>query len=151
MITLSNTKLNLSPVFPAAPVDDGQPRPVFVLTGDLHNSFAIKITDRVWEFASGPHNSGNHPVVSEAGRPPNGLFESRGKDAEIRWSTYFRDDTPAPRRQPVYTLVRIQNVFPNATQDGEERWVAFPRPQAIIQYYSGLTGKLLYAESILAR
>ena len=44
-------------------------KPVFVLTGDLHNSFAIKITDSVWEFASGPHNSGNHPVSSEGGPP----------------------------------------------------------------------------------
>ena len=25
--------------------------PVFVSTGDLHNSFAITVTDRVWEFA----------------------------------------------------------------------------------------------------
>src|SRR5262245_10172164 len=24
-------------------------RPVFVMTGDLHNSFAIKVTDRIWE------------------------------------------------------------------------------------------------------
>ena len=39
---------------------DGLGKPVFVLTGDLHNSFAIKVTDRVWEFASGPHNSVNH-------------------------------------------------------------------------------------------
>ena len=44
-------------------------KPVFVLTGDLHNSFAIKLTDRVWEFASGPHNSTNHPLRSE-GQPP---------------------------------------------------------------------------------
>ncbi|MEK6238419.1 MAG: alkaline phosphatase D family protein, partial [Planctomycetales bacterium] len=35
-------------------------KPVMVLTGDLHNSFVIKITDRVWECASGPHNSNNH-------------------------------------------------------------------------------------------
>ena len=33
---------------------DSLGKPVFVLTGDLHNSFVIKITDRVWEFASGP-------------------------------------------------------------------------------------------------
>ncbi len=125
-------------------------KPVFVLTGDLHNSFAIKITDRVWEFASGPHNSGNHPVASESGRPPNGLFESRGKPAEIRWSTYFLDDSATPRRQPVYCLVRLQNVFSNPGKDSRQRWIAYPRPQAIFQYYSGLTGELLYAESVLA-
>ncbi len=126
-------------------------QPVFVLTGDLHNSFAIKITDRVWEFASGPHNSGNHPAASEAGRPPNGPFESRGKQAEIRWSTYFLDDSQMPRRNPVYCLVKLQNVFNNPAEDGQDRWVAYPRPQALFQYYSGLTGELLYAESVLAR
>ncbi len=35
-------------------------QPVLVLTGDLHNSIAIKVTDNVWEFAAGPHNSNNH-------------------------------------------------------------------------------------------
>ena len=129
---------------------DGLGKPVFVLTGDLHNSFAIKITDRVWEFASGPHNSGNHPAASEASRPPNGMFESRGKPAEIRWSTYFLDDSAAPRRQPVYCIVRLQNVFNNPGRDGQDRWVAYPQPQAIFQYFSGLTGDLLYAESVLA-
>ena len=33
---------------------------VFVMTGDLHNSFAIKVTDNIWEFCCGPHNSVNH-------------------------------------------------------------------------------------------
>ncbi len=124
---------------------------VFVLTGDLHNSFAIRITDSVWEFASGPHSSRNHPLVSEAGRPPNGSFESRGRTAEIRWSTFFLDDSlPAGRARPVYCVVRINNVFENPASDGSQRLVAYPRPQAVFQYYDGLTGDLLYAESILA-
>ena len=128
---------------------DGLGKPVFVLTGDLHNSFAIKITDRVREFASGPHSSGNHALESEAGRPPNGDFESRGRNAQIRWSTFFLDDS-TKRRRPVYCLVRINNVFNNPGPSGGSRWVAYPRPQAIFQYYDGLTGDLLYAESILA-
>ena len=128
---------------------DGLGKPVFVLTGDLHNSFAIKITDRVREFASGPHSSGNHALESEAGRPPNGDFESRGRNAQIRWSTFFLDDSTG-RRRPVYCLVRINNVFNNPGPSGRSRWVAYPRPQAIFQYYDGLTGDLLYAESILA-
>ena len=37
-------------------------KPVFILTADLHNSFAIKVTDRVWEFASGPLNSLPRPA-----------------------------------------------------------------------------------------
>ncbi len=129
---------------------DSLGKPVFVLTGDLHNSFAIKITDWVWEFASGPHNSGNHAAVSEAGRPPNGPFESRGKESEIRWSTYFADDSALPRRNPVYCVVKINNVFNNPAKDRKDRWVAYPKPQATFKYFSGLTGELLYAESILA-
>ena len=33
---------------------DKMDKPIFLLTGDLHNSFAIQITDNVFEFASGP-------------------------------------------------------------------------------------------------
>lgn len=124
-------------------------KPVFVLTGDLHNSFAIQVTDNVWEFASGPHSSGNHPLASEANRPPNGAFESRGRTAQIRWSTFFLDDS-GERRRPVYCVVGVNNVFENPDSEGRNRWVAYPRPQAIFQYYDGLTGDLLYAESILS-
>ena len=129
---------------------DSLGKPVFVLTGDLHNSFAIKITDRVWEFASGPHNSRNHQARSEAGRPPNGMFDSLGRECEIRWSSYMRDEVPPElNRQPVYTVVQVNNVFNNELEAGKTRWVKFPRPQIIFQYYDGFTGDLLYAESIL--
>lgn len=47
----------------------GLAQPVFLLSGDLHNSFVIKITDNVWEFASGPHSSGNHIVSAEGHHP----------------------------------------------------------------------------------
>ena len=128
---------------------DSLGKPVFVLTGDLHNSAAIKITDRVWEFASGPHTSTNHEAQSEGNRPPNGMFDSMGRPCDIRWSTYLRNDTPkALRRFPVYCVVQVNNVFANPAPDGSNRWVAFPRPQVIFQYYSGLDGDLLYAESI---
>jgi alkaline phosphatase D len=53
-------------------------KPVCVLTGDLHNSFVIKITDRVWEFASGPHNSNNQWSSDEGGRPATGRLQSDG-------------------------------------------------------------------------
>ena len=58
---------------------DSLGKPVLLMTGDLHNSFAVKITDRVWEFASGPLGSQNHPARSEGGRSPNGGFDSRGQ------------------------------------------------------------------------
>ncbi len=129
---------------------DSLGKPVLVLTGDLHNSFAIKITDRVWEFASGPHSSGNHALAAESNRPPNGAFESRGRQAEIRWSTFFPNDLTGPRRRPVYTVVKVNNVFRNPGGDEPDVWVTYPRPQVIVQYYDGLNGDLLYAESVLA-
>ena len=126
-------------------------KPVFVLTGDIHNSFAIKITDRIWEFSSGPHNSSNHPIGAEGGRPANGVFYSQGRKSEIRWSSYLLDDTPRELlRRPVYCVVQVNNVFNNPNEPGEQRWIAYPHPQVTFQYYDGLTGDLLYAESILA-
>lgn len=131
---------------------DGLGKPVLVLTGDLHNSFAIKVTDRVWEFASAPHNSRNHNAASEGGRPANGVFDSLGRKCDIRWSTYFLGDVPGGlTRQPVYTVVQVNNVFNNPLKEGERRWVAYPRPQIVMQYYDGFTGDLLYAEPVLAK
>ncbi|MFN4260470.1 MAG: alkaline phosphatase D family protein [Gemmataceae bacterium] len=126
-------------------------RPVFVLTGDLHNSFAIRITDRVWEFASGPHNSGNHLIADEGDRPANGPYDSFGRQCDIRWSSYFLNDIPRSElRHPFYCVVQINNVFNNPLKVGEQRWVAFPRPQVLFKYHDGRTGQLLYAESIHA-
>ena len=131
---------------------DGLGKPVFVLTGDLHNSFAVKVTDRVWEFASGPHNSQNHIVRDEGDRPANGPFDSFGRKCDIRWSTYFANDIPREElRHPFYCVVQINNVFNNPLKLGQERWVAFPRPQVIFQYYDGRTGELRYAEAIGAK
>lgn len=130
---------------------DGLGKPVFVLTGDLHNSFAIKVTERVWEFASGPHNSTNHPLRSEGNRPKSGPYNSFGRDTEIRWSSFIVNDTPnAWRRRPIYCVVRVNNVFNNPLETGD-RWVSYENPQAVFQYYDGLTGELLFAESVVSR
>jgi alkaline phosphatase D len=129
---------------------DSLGKPVFVMTADLHSSFAIKVTDRVWEIASAPHNSRNHSLSAEGNRPANGLFESGGRTVDIRWSNAMLDETPLEMRlSPVYTIVQINNVFTNRTLSGPDLSVAFPRPQVIFQFYSGLTGELLYAESIV--
>ena len=129
---------------------EGLGRPVFVLTGDLHNSFAIKISNRVWEFCCGPHNSMNHPASAEGHRPINGTFDSRGRQCEIRWSTYFLDEVPRPLRfHPVYCLVQVNNVFNNPPTANQPYWVAYPRPQVVFQYFDGLSGEMLYAESVL--
>ena len=127
-------------------------RPVFVLTGDLHNSFAIRITDNVWEFASGPHNSVNHrPIEDEGGRPANGKFQYGPRECDIRWSSYLLSDIPRKNRLfPHYCVVQINNTFNSPLEPGGTRWIAYPRPFVIFQYFDGLTGKLKYAETIHA-
>jgi len=131
---------------------DALDKPVFVLTGDLHNSFVIKITDNVWEMASGPHNSNNHWASDEGDRPANGRFQYGPRPVDIRWSTYFRTDIPRSELlHPGYCVVQVNNVFNNPKKLGGERWVAFPRPQVVFRYYDGRTGDLRYAESILAQ
>lgn len=126
-------------------------KPVFVLTGDLHNSFAIKVTDKIWEFASGPHNSNNHPLKFEGGRPVNGPFQYGPRPCFIRWSTAILNDVDKyQRRSPTYCVVQVNNVFNSPLKIGGERWVAYPIPQVIFQYHDGITGDLLYSESILA-
>ena len=71
---------------------------------------------------------------------------------DIRWSTYFRPDIPRFNlRHPHYCVVQVNNVFNNPIEPDDTRWIAFPRPQVIFQYYNGKTGHLAYAESILAK
>lgn len=127
-------------------------KPVFVLTGDLHNSIAVKITDKIWEFASAPHNSPNHILKFEGSRPVNGPFQYGPRGCFIRWSSAMLNDTPKPqRRTPVYCIVQVNNIFNNPKEAGKDRWVAYPVPQVIFQYYSGISGELLYSETVLAK
>ena len=123
---------------------------VFVMTGDLHNSFAIKITDNIWEFCCGPHNSVNHvPKNDEMDRPATGIFKFGPRECDIRWSSYILPDLERLERlYPYYAVVQINNVFNMPKKLGDERWVAYPHPQVVFQYYNGNTGELEYAEAI---
>ena len=125
-------------------------KPVFVLTGDLHNSFAIRVTEKIWEFCMGPHNSVNHvPKFDEADRPVTGKWKFGPRECEIRWSSYILPDVPRLERlYPYFCVVQVNNVFNMPQQLGDTRWVAYPHPQVIFQYYDGRTGDLAYAESI---
>ncbi|MCH2209537.1 MAG: alkaline phosphatase D family protein, partial [Lentisphaerales bacterium] len=126
-------------------------KPVFVLSGDLHNSFGIQITDKIWEFASGPHNSNNHPLKFEGGRPINGPFQYGPRPCFIRWSSFALNDVDKyQRRRPMYCVVQVNNTFNSPLKIGGERQVAFPIPQVIFKYFDGVTGELMYSESILA-
>ncbi len=123
---------------------------VFVMTGDLHNSFAIKVTDNVWEFCCGPHNSVNHvPELDESGRPATGTFRFGPRECDIRWSSYILPDLPRLERlYPHYCVVQVNNVFNMPKELGGKRLVAYPHPQVVFQYYDGRTGELAYAESV---
>lgn len=125
-------------------------KPVFVLTGDLHNSFAIRITDNVYEFCCGPHNSVNHvPRFDEMDRPITGKFKFGPRECDIRWSSYILPDLPRLERlYPHFCIVRVNNVFNMPQKLGGKRLVAYPHPQVIFQYYDGRTGKLAYSETI---
>ncbi|MCH2204606.1 MAG: metallophosphoesterase family protein [Lentisphaerales bacterium] len=125
---------------------------VFVLSGDLHNSYSVKITDNVWEFASGPHNSVNHRPEDEGNRPINGKFKYGPRECDIRWSTYARNDIPrANRLFPHYCVIDIRNVFNNPIERDGERLIPFVKPHVLFQFYDGLTGELKYAEPIHAK
>ncbi len=123
---------------------------VFVMTGDLHNSFAIKVTKNVWEFCCGPHNSVNHvPKLDESDRPATGKFKFGPRECDIRWSSYILPDLPRLERlYPYFCVVQVNNVFNMPKKLGGTRWVAYPHPQVVFQYYDGRTGELAYAESI---
>ncbi|MEL6105792.1 MAG: alkaline phosphatase D family protein [Planctomycetota bacterium] len=125
-------------------------KPVFVMTGDLHNSFAIKVTDNVWEFCCGPHNSVNHvPLNDESDRPATGKFKFGPRECDIRWSSYILPDLPRLERlYPYFCVVQVNNVFNMPKKLGGKRLVAYPHPQVVFQYYDGRTGELAYAESI---
>jgi alkaline phosphatase D len=123
---------------------------VFVMTGDLHNSFAIKVTDNVWEFCCGPHNSVNHvPANDESDRPATGKWKFGPRECDIRWSSYILPDLPRLERlYPYFCVVQINNVFNMPKKLGGKRLVAFPHPQVVFQYYDGRSGELAYAEAI---
>lgn len=129
---------------------DGVGKPVILLTGDLHNSFAVQITDNVWEFLTAPINSKCHPRAT-AGKPPfAGWFDSEGRQIKIKWMAGFPDDVHYSRLWSLYyTIVQVNNVFPSAKPKGTGvRWVAYDSPQVVVRFHDGYTGKLLYAEGI---
>jgi alkaline phosphatase D len=123
---------------------------IFVMTGDLHNSFAIKVTENVWEFCCGPHNSVNHvPKFDESDRPATGKWKFGPRECDIRWSSYILPDVPRLERlYPHYCVVQVNNVFNMPLKLGDTRWVAYRHPQVIFQYFDGRTGELAYSETI---
>jgi alkaline phosphatase D len=122
---------------------------VFILSGDVHNSYSIEITDNVYEFLGGPISSRNHLSSHLNNIPPTGKVKNGGREFNIHWSTYLLPDTPNDKKNiPVFCVININNVCNNPVNNNSDRWIEYPNPQIVFQWYSGKDGKLLYAESI---
>ena len=132
---------------------DGLDKPVILLNSDLHNAMAINVTENIFEFTCGPITSDNqHTLASEGNRPANGPFDSGGRMAEILWSTFYLEETPRENRiNPIFAIFQVNNVFNNKPSGTEDLWIAYPKPQLVVQFYNALTGDLEYAQSILGK
>ena len=133
---------------------DKLPKHVMILSGDVHNSMSIQISDNVWEFLCAPMNSTGHPI-STAGDPPfGGTFDSEGRDVQIKWTLGFPNNVHYSRlRGTSYGVVQINNVMKTARPEDKGpgyQWVAYDEPQVVVRFHDGYTGRLLYAEGISA-
>ena len=129
---------------------DEIPKPVILLTGDVHHPFACQISDNVWEFLCSPVNSANHPLGT-AGLPPlGGWFDSEGRMVKIKWCGGYPDNVHYLRqRHTTYTVIDINNIVRAGTPSGEGyQYLAYDEPQVVVRFHDGYTGKLLYAEGI---
>jgi len=125
-------------------------KPVFLFTGDIHNSFAIRIAPKVWEIMSGPHQSNNHMISEMEDVPLSGPYNSRGWPVTIKWGTGYLPDA-GRQQQPTYCVVKVNNVFNSPDPAGKARWVQHPDPQVVFQFHDGVTGELKYAQAVSAR
>jgi hypothetical protein len=89
------------------------------------------------------------PKFDEGDRPMTGLWHSGPRTCDIRWSSYILPDVERSQRMyPYYCVVQINNVFNMPQKLGDTRWVAYPHPQVVFQFYEGRTGRFVYAETI---
>ena len=127
-------------------------KPVMFLTGDVHASASLQVTDNIWEFLCGPMGSTNHPLGTCGGgtMPRGGDWNSQGRDVHLRWIGTFPDNVAYSRlRQPYFAIIQVNNVTRSPRPAGSGyQWAAFDAPQVVIQWYDGYTGNLAYAESV---
>lgn len=129
---------------------DGLPKPVLLLTGDVHHPFAAQISDNVWEFLVSPVNSANHPIGT-AGLPPlGGWFDSEGRTIKIKWLGGYPDNVHYLRqRHTVYSVISVNNVVKAGRKEGPGyQFLAYDAPQVVVSFYDGYSGELLYSEGI---
>ncbi|MBX3180418.1 MAG: alkaline phosphatase D family protein [Candidatus Hydrogenedentes bacterium] len=131
---------------------DAIEKPVIIFTGDLHNAFAVQISDNVWEFMTGPFNSFNHPILTAGNPPPpyGGWFDSAGTNVKIKWVAGFPNEMSYQRlTNKYYGIVQVNNALKSGRQEGPGlHWVAYDEPQVIVQFIDAYTGEMVYAEGI---
>ncbi len=129
-------------------------KPVIFLSADLHRSFMARIAPGVYDVGTGPHSSRVHRLGDAGGSPPSGWYESGDRLVNIIWSSnQYRNDSDRDDRRPgndwpIYTVIRVNNAYNVPARDGSDRWIAFPEPQLIFEFYDGFTGDLVFANAI---
>lgn len=129
---------------------DQLPKPVLLLTGDVHHPVAAQITDNVWEFLISPVNSANHPLGT-AGLPPlGGWFDSEGRTIKIKWLGGYPDNVHYLRqRHTVYGLISVNNIVKAGKKEGAGyQFLAYDAPQVVVSFHDGYSGEMLYSEGI---
>ena len=134
---------------------DAIEKPVLIFTGDVHNSFSVRVTDNVWELMTGPMNSAGHPLGT-AGLPPLcGPFESGdggplSQTVQILWVGGYPDNAHYLRLRNIwYAVVQVNNVMTASRPEGRGlQHVTYDEPQILVRWHDGHTGALAYVESI---
>ncbi len=129
---------------------DELPKPVLLLTGDVHHPVAAQITDNVWEFLVSPVNSANHPIGT-AGLPPlGGWFDSEGRTIKVKWLGGYPDNVHYLRqRHTVYSVISVNNIVKAGRKEGPGyQFLAYDAPQVVVSFHDGYSGELLYSEGI---
>ena len=129
---------------------DALKKPVIFLTGDVHNSLAVEITDNIWEFMAGPMNSKAHPIGTVGNMPYGGWYNNEGRDVKVKWVAGFPNELHYSRLHGTYyAVVRVNNVFKTAKPEGAGyQFVAYDAPQVVVRFHDAYSGRLLYAEGI---
>ena len=101
----------------------------------------------------GPLGSTGHPLGTLGNPPTGGIFNSMGRDVEMRWVSGFANNLPYQRiRNTYYGIVQVNNVLPlGHPEKAAHQWAAFDEPSVTVRWHDGYTGRLVYAETITTR
>jgi hypothetical protein len=125
-------------------------KPVLILSGDVHHPASVRISRNVWEMLCGPLSSTGHPLATLGNPPTAGLWDSMGREVQVRWLAGFPNNVHYSRhRGAFYSIVQVNNVSKAGRPDSAGyQWVAHDEPQVIVRWHDAYSGQLVYAESI---